>query len=137
MQLLPLEKLGPRPVKGQGGVSGSAFFCPGCPRSTATACISRLSTNRINPCNKSCPPNFELFSNTNTIYSDYYRSMEVNIADQTPHHTRSPWRSPGRRLHLDQPYDKESLEKYIKRSQHMPIRLQHVINVDIHHMGIE
>lgn len=95
MQLLPLEKLGPRPVEGQDGVIRFGLFLPWVAAVHGNRLYLKIIHEQDQFLQQIQPLEFELAHSIDPVYGDYW-SVEVDIAGHAPLLSQSAWGSPGR-----------------------------------------
>lgn len=95
MQLLPLEKLGPRVVEGQVGVIRFGLFLPWVSAVHGNRLYLRIIHEQDQFLQQIQPLDFELSHSIDPVYGDYW-SVEVDITGHPPPLPQSAWGSPGR-----------------------------------------
>ena len=95
MQLLPLEKLGPRPVAGQAGMIRFGLFLPWISAADGNRLYLKIIHEQDQFLQTIQPLEFELSHSIDPVYGDYW-SVDLDITGHPPPLPQSAWGSPGR-----------------------------------------
>ncbi len=95
MQLLPLEKLGPREVEGRPGTVRFGLLLPWVSAVHGNRLYVKIIHERDQFLQQIPPLEFELAHSTDPVYGDYW-FLELDLTAQTPPHRKSAWGVPGR-----------------------------------------
>jgi 1,4-alpha-glucan branching enzyme len=95
MQLLPLDKLGPRELEAHPGVVRFGLFLPWVSAAHGNRLFLKIIHEKDQFLQQIQPLEFELSHSLDPVYGDYW-SVEVDIANHPPPLPESAWGSPGR-----------------------------------------
>ncbi|MCU0572622.1 MAG: alpha-amylase family glycosyl hydrolase, partial [Syntrophobacteraceae bacterium] len=95
MKLLPLQKLGPRPVDGEAGIFRFGLLLPWVSAADGNRMYLKIIHEHDQFIQDIQPFEFELSHSVDPVHGDYW-SVEVDITGRPPSHPQSAWGSPGR-----------------------------------------
>jgi 1,4-alpha-glucan branching enzyme len=95
MKLLPLQKLGPRPVEGEAGIFRFGLLLPWVSAADGNRMYLKIIHEHDQFIQDIQPFEFELSHSVDPVHGDYW-SVEVDITGRPPSHPQSAWGSPGR-----------------------------------------